>query len=71
MDALFSDTLRSVVQRRTANQGLRQLSRETGIDPAVLSKFQSGQTGLSLATIDALCRVLGLRLVEVKREQRK
>jgi ribosome-binding protein aMBF1 (putative translation factor) len=47
-----------------------QLSKKTGIDPAVLHRFVHGQRGLSQDSIDKLAAVLGLEL-KAKRPTRK
>ena len=41
------------------------IAQSTAIDKAVLSRFMNGKSGLSVASIDQLCTVLGFRLVSV------
>lgn len=48
---------------RRYRPSLRDLARRTGVDASALSRFLSGERGLRLDAVDALCRVLGLRLV--------
>jgi hypothetical protein len=40
------------------------------IDAGIISRFLSGDRGLTLATVDRLARGLGLRLVEVAARRR-
>jgi hypothetical protein len=42
------------------------LSKETGISQAMLSRFMSGQAGLSIEYLDKLGEALGLMLVKRK-----
>jgi transcriptional regulator with XRE-family HTH domain len=42
------------------------LCKQAGIDKAALSRFMAGKTGLTLASLEALMGVLGLRLVSDK-----
>ena len=41
-----------------------RLSKELGVPGSSMSKFMSGQTGLSAENLDALCDFLGLDLVQ-------
>lgn len=63
----FTDQLRQAIVR--SGKTRYQLSCETGIDQAVLSKFASGKCGLSMASIDALCEAVGAELL-MKAEQK-
>ena len=47
------------------------LAKLCGINRAQLHRFRKGQRDLTLATLDKLAAVLGLRLVEVARPARK
>ncbi len=60
----FSDELRNAILR--SNKTRYQISAETGIAQSVLSRLVSGKSGLSLASIDAVCECLGLTLTERK-----
>ena len=40
-----------------------RLSKDSGVDVAVVQRFMSGERGLTLATAEKLCRALGLDLV--------
>lgn len=47
---------------RLAQQlSLRETARRANIDPALLSRFERGQSGLSIHSLHALALVLGLR----------
>src|SRR5262249_19080081 len=75
-----TDQLREAIKQ--SGESLNQLAGRTGVDRARLSRFVRGERGLSLAAVDELCRVLGLRLAgdvfrdvaptrEAKRKPRK
>ena len=40
-----------------------RISKQTGIDQAVLCRFMSGKQGLDMKTLDVLAEFLGLRIV--------
>ena len=61
----FTETLKRAVS--TSELSLGQMAEHTGIDKSVLSRFARGQTGLAMPSIDRLCELLGLELVETKR----
>jgi transcriptional regulator with XRE-family HTH domain len=44
-----------------------EICRQTGIDKASMSKFASGQRGLSLAHLDKLAALLGLRITTTRK----
>ncbi len=46
-----------------SGHSLNEIARQTGVDVGNLSKFVSGQRGLSLEKLDALCKFLGLFVV--------
>jgi transcriptional regulator with XRE-family HTH domain len=48
-----------------------RISRETGINQSVLSRFAHGETSLYLETVDTLCELLGARLVFEARPAKK
>jgi Helix-turn-helix len=54
-----------VVRKAILESGLpiRELARRTGVEPSVLSRFMSGQTGISLSTFEKLADELGLRVM--------
>ena len=63
-----TERLRRAIE--TSPKSRYQLSKETGIDPAVLHRFFYGQSGLSGDSIDKLAEALGLEL-KAKRPARK
>ncbi len=65
----FSDQLRMAVKQ--SEHSLNAISRETGIDKSVLSKFVRGLRGMSLDSVDVLTEYLGLRLVTDDEPKRK
>lgn len=62
------DQVREIIRAR----GLTAygLARDIGTAPSVLSRFLSGQRGLSLETFDRLAQALDLRLVAAPRPPR-
>ena len=54
-----------VVREAIGASGLpiRELARRTGVEPSALSRFMSGQVGISLTTFEKLAPELGLRVV--------
>jgi len=56
-----SEVLRAEVLR--FRPSVRELARRAGLDASTLCRFLSGERGLRLDAVDALCRVLRLRLV--------
>jgi hypothetical protein len=65
----LSDQLRQAV--RDAGCSRYAISKETGIDQSVLSKFVTGERGLSSDSADLLCEFLELDLVKRPRGKRK
>jgi transcriptional regulator with XRE-family HTH domain len=67
MSELFTERLRRAI--RESGMTRYALWKETGVDQGTLSKFMSGQSGLSLQSVDKLCDALGLTLTaqETKR----
>jgi transcriptional regulator with XRE-family HTH domain len=62
MSKTLTDQIRSAV--RESGLTCYQICKETGIDKASMSKFLSGQRGLSLAHLDKLAELLGLRITK-------
>ena len=62
----FSNQLREAV--RNSESTCYAISKETGIDQAVLSKFLRGERGMLIPSIDALVEYLNLELSEKKRK---
>ena len=61
MSKPFSEQLREAIQ--ASGMSHYAINHAAGIDKATMSKFMSGQVGLSLTAIDRLVAVLGLKLV--------
>jgi transcriptional regulator with XRE-family HTH domain len=61
----LTDQIRDTVKRSQLTR--YEICRQTGIDKASMSKFASGQRGLSLAHLDKLATLLGLRIVISKK----
>jgi len=59
--ASLLNTMRDAI--RNSEQSRYRISRETGIAESVLSRFMSGETGLSVETIERLANYLGLEVV--------
>jgi len=58
---VLSEQLRDVI--RCCEVSHNEISRQTGIDKSVISRFLHGKQGLSQASIDALSSFFRLRLV--------
>jgi len=58
----LTEQIRRAAGRQTA-MTQNALARAAGIDRGALSRFIRGERGLSLAKVDALAEVLGLRIV--------
>lgn len=63
----LTQQLRDAVKRSGVTR--YRLSQELGIDQASLSRFVSGDGGLSLESIDKLAAHLGLRLVGHRKQK--
>ena len=47
---------------RDSGQSLTQLGKECQVNPSMLSRFMTGQRGLTLGAAERICKVLRLRL---------
>jgi len=65
----ISQQLREAVRRYEASR--RSICLAIDLDPAVLSRFMNGTSGLSLESVDRLCAHLRLRLVGSGRGSRR
>ena len=63
----FSDQIRRAVDK--SGYSRYRIWQEIGIDQAVMSRFMSGQGGLSLKSLDRLAKFLGLT-VSVKKPKK-
>ena len=59
--ARVSEQLRKAMERSGLSR--YEIAKRAGIEQSSLSRFFSGERGLSQDAIDALCALLGLRLV--------
>jgi hypothetical protein len=66
MSDKFSEQLRTAVRESEASR--YQISKETGIDQATLSRFVAGTAGMSLDSVDRLMDALGLEIRPRKRK---
>ena len=64
-----SEILRKTI--RNSGESQRGICRATGLDPAALCRFMSGQTGLTTTSVDKLAAYFGLELVKKRRTRRK
>ena len=66
---MLSDQIRAAVDR--SGMSRYRICQESGIDQPSMSRFMSGQGGLSVERLDQLAAVLDLRIVAGKSRQRK
>ncbi len=59
-----SDQLRDAI--RECGSSVRALGLRAGVDDGMIHRFLAGDRGLTLATVDRLAAVLGLKLVEAR-----
>jgi hypothetical protein len=59
---LLMDQLREAIE--TDGRSAYRISKDTGIDAAVLSRFLNGTAGMRLEAVESLCAYLGLKLVK-------
>jgi plasmid maintenance system antidote protein VapI len=55
-------TVSESLRRRLELSSTRRLSRASGVDRAVISRFKSGRRNITLETADRLAAALGLAL---------
>ena len=67
MNLVILETIKRAIER--SGKTRNQISRETGIDAAVLWKLVHGRT-CSIGTLDRLCKYLGLELRPRRRKRR-
>lgn len=61
MRKVFSEQLRDAIE--TADVSRYRLAKLTGVPASQLSRFVNRKGGLAVASIDAICKALGARLV--------
>jgi transcriptional regulator with XRE-family HTH domain len=67
--ASFREQLRRAIRR----SGLSRyaIAKQTGIQQSQLSRFMSGERGLSIAAIEAICTLIGAGIVTTPKPKRK
>ena len=65
----LTDELRAIVAG--CGKTLGEISRDTGIDKTALSRFLSGERGVSCAVMDKWGKYLGLRIVKATKRRAK
>ncbi|MCA9028585.1 MAG: helix-turn-helix domain-containing protein [Planctomycetaceae bacterium] len=65
---LISDQLRDAIG--ASGETRYRISKETSIAQSALSRFMSGERGLTSSAIDTLCEYLNLELMKRKRRKR-
>jgi len=65
MSKTLTDEIRDAV--RQSELTCYRICQKTGIDKASMSKFLSGERGLSLAHLDKLAALLGLRITSKRK----
>jgi hypothetical protein len=64
-NATQSDILRAAL--KIDPRPVTRIAREAGVNHAILSRFVRGERGISLSTVDSLCRVMPLGLRDLRR----
>ncbi len=64
-----SDQLREAIEAGPMSR--RQISKATGLDESVLSRFVHGKSGLAVPSIDKVCKLLRLELRPIKKPRVK
>ena len=67
--ARFTDELRAAIEN--CGMSRYRISKETGIDAAVLCRFVQGQAGLSMDSLDALAECIGLHVASKQKTRAK
>ncbi len=63
-----SEVLRDVIRR--SDRSLNDIAKGAEIDTGILSRFMRNERGMTLRTMDAVCRVLGVECRLVKPRKR-
>ena len=64
-DSKLSDHIRQAVDK--SGMSRYRICKDIGLNQATMSRFMSGKGGLSIAVIDRLGKLLGLRIVRGKK----
>ena len=59
------ETVRTAIQSCSESQNA--IAREAGIDKSLLSRFLKGERGLSIESLERLCKYLGLRFIATRK----
>lgn len=65
----FSDQLRAAIE--SSDMTRYAISKATGIDQSILSRFVNTDAGLSMENVDKICECLGITLTVPKPTKRK
>lgn len=65
----ISDQIRAAIDG--CGESRYRISKQTGIEQSVLSRFMAGQVGMTVETLDKLGAHLGLELVVTREGDRK
>lgn len=63
----LSDTIRAEIERSDATR--YHIAKATGIEQSALSRFMSGERGLSMEALDALFEYFDLEIVPRRRKR--
>ena len=65
----LSDQIRELID--SADESRYRIAINTGIDHATISRFMSGERGLTLECLDTLADYLGWRIIADKKRRQK
>ena len=65
----FSDQLRRAIGESALTR--YEICKRASVDQSVMHRFVHGMAGISMPTIDAICKTLGLRLVAEDKPRKK
>ncbi len=60
----FADVIRAAA--KADGRTTYAISRDSGVNPAVVGRFFKGERGVTLAVAERICRTLGLELTRSK-----
>ena len=65
----LADDVRTAI--RESGLSRYEIAKKTGVSQSVLSRFMSGETGMTLATLERIAPLLGLEIVIRKRRKKE
>ncbi len=65
----LADDVRTAI--RESGLSRYEIAQKTGVSQSVLSRFMSGETGMTLATLERIAPLLGLEIVIRKRRKKE